>query len=172
MRSWNGRGSSFLRAREKRVHPHKDDKVLTDWNGLMIAALARGAQVLGERRYAEAAKKALRFITDRMAGENGRILHRYRDGEASIPANLDDYAFLVWGLIELYEATFDTRIPRSRPFGSTAINWRISGTRPGEASFSLPMTARSFCFARRMPMTAPCRRATRWPCSTSCGWHG
>jgi len=76
----------------------------------MIAALARGAQVLGEPRYEEAAKKALRFITDRMAGEDGRILHRYRDGEASIPANLDDYAFLVWGLIELYEATFDTRI--------------------------------------------------------------
>ena len=100
----------LFECREKRVHPHKDDKVLTDWNGLMIAALARGAQVLGEPRYAEAAKKALRFITDRMAGEDGRILHRYRDGEASIPANLDDYAFLVWGLIELYEATFDTRI--------------------------------------------------------------
>jgi hypothetical protein len=96
--------------REKRVHPHKDDKVLTDWNGLMIAALARGAQVLGEPRYAEAAKKALRFITDRMAGEDGRLLHRYRDGEASIRANLDDYAFLVWGLIELYEATFDTSL--------------------------------------------------------------
>jgi hypothetical protein len=96
-------------AREKRVHPHKDDKVLTDWNGLMIAALARGAQVLGEPCYEEAARKALRFITERMAGENGRLLHRYRDGEASIPANLDDYAFLVWGLIELYEATFDTR---------------------------------------------------------------
>jgi uncharacterized protein YyaL (SSP411 family) len=95
--------------REKRVHPHKDDKVLTDWNGLMIAALARGAQVLGERRYEGAAKKALLFITNRMVGKNGRLLHRYRDGEASIPANLDDYAFLVWGLIELYEATFDTR---------------------------------------------------------------
>jgi hypothetical protein len=97
-------------AREKRVHPHKDDKVLTDWNGLMIAALSRGSQVLGEPRYAEAAKKALRFITERMAAHDGRLLHRYRDGEASIPANLDDYAFLVWGLIELYEATFDTRI--------------------------------------------------------------
>jgi uncharacterized protein YyaL (SSP411 family) len=95
--------------REKRVHPHKDDKVLTDLNGLMIAAVARGAQVLGEKRYEEAAAKALLFITDRMRARDGRILHRYRDGEASIPANLDDYAFLVWGLIELYEATFDTR---------------------------------------------------------------
>ncbi len=95
-------------AREKRVHPYKDDKVLTDWNGLMIAALGRASQVLGEPRYAQAASGALRFITQRMAGKDGRLLHRYRDGEASIPANLDDYAFLVWGLIELYEATFDT----------------------------------------------------------------
>jgi hypothetical protein len=66
--------------------------------------------VLGEPAYAEAAGKALRFITDRMTGKDGRLLHRYRDGEASISANLDDYAFLVWGLIELYEATFDTRL--------------------------------------------------------------
>ena len=96
-------------SREKRVHPRKDDKVLTDWNGLMIAALARGGQVLGEGRYTEAAAKALFFIMERMRGRDGRLAHRFRDGDASIPANLDDYAFLVWGLIELYEATFDTR---------------------------------------------------------------
>ncbi len=95
--------------REKRVHPHKDDKVLADWNGLMIAALARGAQVLGEAAYARAAAKALSFITERMTAGDGRLLHRFRDGEASIKANLDDYAFLVWGCIELYEATFDPR---------------------------------------------------------------
>ena len=95
--------------REKRVHPGKDDKILTDWNGLMIAALARGAQVLGERSYAEAASKALLFLLDRLCTQEGRLLHRYRDGEASIMANLDDYAFVIWGLIELYEATFDTR---------------------------------------------------------------
>jgi len=95
--------------REERVHPHKDDKVLTDWNGLMIASLARGSQVLGEKRYEEAAAKALLFITERMRGRDGRLTHRYRDGEASIPANLDDYAFLIWGLIELYEAAFDSR---------------------------------------------------------------
>jgi uncharacterized protein len=96
-------------SRETRVHPYKDDKVLTDWNGLMIAALARGAQVLGEARYAEAAAKAVSFIMTRMRSTDGRLLHRYRDGDASIPANLDDYAFLIWGLIELYEAIFDTR---------------------------------------------------------------
>jgi uncharacterized protein YyaL (SSP411 family) len=93
--------------RENRIHPHKDDKVLTDWNGLMIAALARGSSAFGEPRYAEAAKKALNFIFDQMRQPNGRLLHRYREGQSGITANLDDYAFLVWGLIELYEATLD-----------------------------------------------------------------
>jgi hypothetical protein len=93
--------------REKRIHPHKDDKVLTDWNGLMIAALAKGSRAFGEPRYAEAAEKAIRFILDQMRQPNGRLLHRYRDGQAGITANVDDYAFLIWGLIELYEATFD-----------------------------------------------------------------
>jgi hypothetical protein len=93
--------------REKRIHPHKDDKVLTDWNGLMIAALAKGSRAFGEPQYAEAAKKALHFILAQMRQPNGRLLHRYRDGQAAIAANVDDYAFLVWGLIELYEATFD-----------------------------------------------------------------
>ncbi len=93
--------------REKRIHPHKDDKVLTDWNGLMIAALAKGSRAFGKPRYAEAAKKALNFIFDQMRQSNGRLFHRYRDGQAGITANVDDYAFLIWGLIELYEATFD-----------------------------------------------------------------
>jgi uncharacterized protein YyaL (SSP411 family) len=94
-------------AREKRIHPYKDDKVLTDWNGLMIAALAKGSRAFGELKYAEAAKKAVDFNFDQMRKPNGRLLHRYRDGQAGITANVDDYAFLVWGLIELYEATFD-----------------------------------------------------------------
>jgi hypothetical protein len=94
-------------AREKRIHPHKDDKVLTDWNGLMIAALAKGSRAFGDLKYAEAAKKAVDFIFDQMRKPNGRLLHRYRDGQAGITANVDDYAFLIWGLIELYEATFD-----------------------------------------------------------------
>lgn len=93
--------------REKRVHPHKDDKILTDWNGLMIAALSKGAQAFGEPKYAEAAKRALGFILENMRKPDGRLLHRYRDGEAGIQGNLDDYAFLIWGLIELYEATFE-----------------------------------------------------------------
>lgn len=93
-------------ARDKRVHPAKDDKILADWNGLMIAALARAAQILNEPRYANAAKKASDFILQNMKRSDGRLLHRYKDG-AGILANLDDYAFLTWGLIELYEAVFD-----------------------------------------------------------------
>jgi uncharacterized protein YyaL (SSP411 family) len=101
--------SRLFEVRERRVHPHKDDKILTDWNGLMIAALARGAQVLGDKVYADAAENAVEFILNRLRKPDGRLLHRYRDGEASIAAHLDDYAFLMWGLIETYEATFDAR---------------------------------------------------------------
>ena len=92
--------------REKRIRPHKDDKVLTDWNGLMIAALSRGARVLDEPTYAEAAKNAVNFIFSAMRTDEGRLLHRYRDNEAAVSAHADDYAFLIWGLLELYEATF------------------------------------------------------------------
>ena len=89
------------------MRPHKDDKILTDWNGLMIAALARAAQAFDGPAYAQAAQKAADFILASLRLHNGRLLHRYRDGEAATAANLDDYAFLVWGLIELFEATFD-----------------------------------------------------------------
>ncbi len=93
--------------REKRVHPYKDDKILTDWNGLMIAALAKGGQIFGEVKYVEAAERGAEFILKNMRNGDGRLLHRYREGEAGIQANVDDYAFLIWGLLELYEATFD-----------------------------------------------------------------
>lgn len=96
----------LLGAREKRIHPHCDDKILTDWNGLMIAALAKGTQVLGNVKYAEAAENAVRFILSKMRHPAGGLYHSYRDGEAKVMAFLDDYAFLIWGLIELYEATF------------------------------------------------------------------
>ena len=95
--------------REKRIHPYKDDKVLADWNSLMIAALARGAQVLAEPSYAKAALRAMDFIAKKMTGPGGRLLHRYRRGQASIDAGIDDYSFAVWALLELYEATGDVK---------------------------------------------------------------
>jgi uncharacterized protein YyaL (SSP411 family) len=96
-------------AREARIHPHKDDKILTDWNGLMIAALARGGQVFADDDYTTAAQGAADFVLENMRDERGRLLHRYRDGEAAVQANIDDYAFIIWGLLELYETTFDIR---------------------------------------------------------------
>ncbi|KAF1085474.1 Cellobiose 2-epimerase [Sporotomaculum syntrophicum] len=92
--------------RDERVHPFKDDKVLTAWNGLMIAALARGAAVLGDVRCREAAEKAEQFIRNKLQRQDGRLLARYRDGESGLNGYLDDYAFLIWGLLELYRATF------------------------------------------------------------------
>jgi uncharacterized protein YyaL (SSP411 family) len=97
----------LLGSRDKRIHPFKDDKILTDWNGLMVAALARGAQVFNEPVFAEAARRAIGFILNRMRTSDGRLLHRFRDGIASIPATVDDYVFIIWGLLELYEATFE-----------------------------------------------------------------
>jgi uncharacterized protein len=99
--------SALYRARASRVRPLRDDKVLTDWNGLMIAALAKGGRAFSEPRYTGAAAGAAAFLEKRLAGDHGRLLHRFREGRAGIDGHLDDYAFLIWGLLELYEATFD-----------------------------------------------------------------
>ena len=97
----------LLAQRNKRVHPNKDEKILTDWNGLMIAALAMGARVLNGPLYVNAAKNAARFIFSKMFSPDGQLLHRFYDGESAVDANLDDYTFLIQGLLELYETTFD-----------------------------------------------------------------
>ena len=99
----------LLEAREKRVHPLKDDKILVAWNGLMMAALARGSQALGEMSYARAAAGAADFILQKMRTPNGRLYRRYRQGELANPGYADDYAFLIWGLLDLYETTFDVK---------------------------------------------------------------
>ncbi|GIV60720.1 MAG: hypothetical protein KatS3mg043_1809 [Rhodothermaceae bacterium] len=105
---WERLRQRLFAHRARRVHPEKDDKVLTDWNGLMIAALSVAARVLDAPAYAEAARRAAGFLLSTMRTPEGRLLHRWRRGQAGIPALADDYAALVWGLIELYETTFDT----------------------------------------------------------------
>jgi len=92
--------------REKRIHPFKDDKILTSWNGLMIAALAMGGRILGNPRYTQAAEKASEFIKEHLFNEKGRLLAVYRDGASPVKAYADDYSFLIWGLLELYETTY------------------------------------------------------------------
>jgi uncharacterized protein YyaL (SSP411 family) len=95
--------------RERRIHPLKDDKILTSWNGLMIAALAKGYQALRNPLYVRAAERAADFILGTLRQDSGKLLRRYRSGEAAHPGYADDYAFLIWGLIDLYEATFNLR---------------------------------------------------------------
>jgi len=93
--------------RKKRIHPFKDDKILTDWNGLMISALAMGARVFNNKTYKKAAIKAADFIIDSLITKEGFLLHRYRDGQSAISGNLDDYSFFIMGLLDLYETTFN-----------------------------------------------------------------
>ena len=116
LKNYNSNGNNDLDAareklfniREKRIHPLKDDKILTDWNGLMIVALAKAAIVLNEPGYLDAAEKAAKFVLHSIS-KGERLLKRYRNGVAALDAHLDDYAFMTWGLLELYEATFSTK---------------------------------------------------------------
>ena len=94
--------------RERRIHPLKDDKILTSWNGLMIAAMAKAYQALGNQAYVDTAQGAAGFILDNLKKDGHRLFRRYRDGDVAYPGYLDDYSNFVWGLIELYEATFET----------------------------------------------------------------
>ena len=99
----------LFEARSSRERPLRDEKVLTDWNGLAIAAFAQASVVLNVPGYAERAARAASFVLDRMKAPDGGLLHRYKDGEASFEGTLDDYAFFVHGLIELYLAEQDAR---------------------------------------------------------------
>ncbi len=106
---WEPIRKKLYEKREERIKPYKDDKVLTDWNGLMIASLSKAAQAFDEPQYAQAAQAAADFILSEMRDEGERLLHRYRDGEVGIDGTVDDYAFFIWGLLELYETTFNVR---------------------------------------------------------------
>lgn len=99
---------SLYKVRQKRVHPAKDDKILTDWNGLTIAALAKAGSIMNEPKYLEVAIKAANFFLEKMR-EQDILFHRFVKGERAIEGFLDDYAFLVWGLIEIYEASFEEK---------------------------------------------------------------
>ncbi len=95
----------LLKARDQRPRPHRDEKIIVAWNGLMIEALARAGRALAEPRYTAAAQSAARFVEENLWRE-GRLLRHYRDGAADAAGFLDDYAFLGMGLLALYETTF------------------------------------------------------------------
>ncbi|VGO19436.1 thioredoxin domain-containing protein [Pontiella sulfatireligans] len=98
----------LFEVREKRIHPLKDTKVLADWNGLMIAAFAKAGRAFGNAEFTQAAVKANAFIELEMRQESGALWHRWRDGHKAVPGQLEDYAFMSYGLLELYETTLDS----------------------------------------------------------------
>lgn len=124
--NWSIKQDPFLQSahqklfavRKKRIHPSKDDKILTSWNGLMISAMAKGYQVLEDERYLKAAQQAALFLRNTLyVGASGArpgdcqspLRRRYRDGEAKFSATLEDYAYLISGLIDLYESDFNAQ---------------------------------------------------------------
>ncbi len=106
---WRSVRQKLFDARKKRIPPLRDDKILTDWNGLMIAALATGGRVLQDTAYLDAAARAAEWVLARLTDRRGRLLHRFRDGQAAIRAHAEDYAFLIYGLLELHRAASDER---------------------------------------------------------------
>ena len=96
-------------ARKRRIHPGRDEKVLTAWNGLMLAAFAEAARALGREDFQETAQRNAGFLLREMRGEDGRLLRAWKAGEARLNGYLEDYAYLIEGLLELYQTTFETR---------------------------------------------------------------
>ncbi|MFN7937174.1 MAG: thioredoxin domain-containing protein [Bryobacteraceae bacterium] len=109
VRAIEATSARLMALRNSRVRPHLDDKVLTAWNGLMISALAKGAQVLDDSEYLQAAQRATDFVLTTMC-RGDILLRRYRQGEAAIEGFLDDYAFFAQALLDLYETTFDVSL--------------------------------------------------------------
>lgn len=127
---WEAPGGQLETNREKvriwrrqRIELHRDDKVLTGWNGLAIAALARAGRVLGEQRYLRAAENARIFLKTRLTTPEGRLMLRWREREAAQLGQLEDYAFYIWGLLELYGANFSPPVLRE---ACTLADWLLA----------------------------------------------
>ncbi len=99
----------LFKVRKKRPRPHQDDKILAEWNGLMISALATAYRLLGDEKYLQAARKSAHFILQNLFdSDTGELYRRWRDGERRVPGMAADYAFMVQGLLDLYDAAFET----------------------------------------------------------------
>jgi uncharacterized protein YyaL (SSP411 family) len=100
--------AKIFKKRQKRIRPHRDDKVIAAWNGLMISSLAYGGAVLGEQKYIDSARRCAEFILSTLR-KDGRLMRYYRNGQVIEKAFLDDYAFMTMAMLDLYEATFDAK---------------------------------------------------------------
>jgi uncharacterized protein YyaL (SSP411 family) len=99
----------LFQTREKRLHPGRDEKVLTSWNGLMLAAFAEAARTLKREDYQAVAERNAEFLLRELRQENGRLLHSWKEGDARLNGYLEDYSYLIEGLLELYQTTFEPR---------------------------------------------------------------
>ena len=115
--------AKLLETRNRRVAPGLDDKILTSWNGLTLAAFAEAAAVLGRKDYAEIAERSAEFLLANMLDDNGRLLRTYKDGTAKLNAYLEDYAFLIDGLLALHEMNFSREtLDAAIALGNSMVN--------------------------------------------------
>jgi uncharacterized protein YyaL (SSP411 family) len=148
-------------ARARRKAPIRDDKIVTAWNGLMISAFARGALVTGDRALAEPATRAAQFILGEARGEQGRLHRTHKDGKARHSGVLEDYAFMIQGLLDLFEATSEAEWLEAA-LGLQEIMDERFPLRP--AGTSGPPPTPSGCLPETSPATtAPSPLATRSP---------
>ena len=129
--------TDLFEQREKRIHPHKDDKILTSWNGLMIVALAMAGRVFQQSVLIQLAEQMMNFIEKNLTRSDGRLYARYRQGEAKHLGYLDDYANIVWGYLELYQATFNTEYLEKAIKRSLEMISLFGGEACGAAGFNL-----------------------------------
>src|SRR5262249_27489740 len=119
--------TTLYAAREKRVWPARDEKILTSWNGLMVRAVAEAARAFGGDRYRAAAVESAEFLFENVVSD-GRVLRSYKDGRARITAYLEDYAALGLAALAVYEVTFDERwLERARELGASMVRWFWDG---------------------------------------------
>jgi uncharacterized protein len=128
--------AKLLNHRNTRVRPFRDEKILTDWNGLMIAALARGGIFLDDPTYIHAAEKAADFLLKHLRKPDGSLQHSFFKGSTGVQGHLDDYAFLGWGLLELYEVTFDPAYLKTSMILSAAGKDRFGDPKSGGYFFT------------------------------------
>jgi uncharacterized protein YyaL (SSP411 family) len=98
----NDASAKLFRAREHRVKPGRDEKILTSWNGLMISAFAKGYAVTGDKRYLDAARSAISFVESKLTSNDGRLRRTFKDGQSKLNGYLEDYGFYVNGLLDLF----------------------------------------------------------------------
>lgn len=142
---WSAIRAKLHEFRKSRPRPHRDDKILTDWNALMISSLAQASRVFAEPRYEEAARRSLDYLLTRMRGDNGALYHSLRQGASPVEGFLDDYVFFLGALYDVYQACYDIRcLEEARPLMQRMIDeFRDQGT--GGFYFSSSLGEKLFC---------------------------